>query len=111
MSGFQEILVILIIFLAILFIPRITARNADQPPISPVVRRPRRHLSGRLRLAIVATVIWLLGALLYLRPWEGRWVTFGTMGALPLLVAWGGFWVFAGYQPHGRQRRSAQKRR
>jgi hypothetical protein len=111
MSGFQEILVILIIFLAILFIPRITARNADQPPIATVVRRPPRRLSVRLRLSIVASVIWLLGTLLYLRPWEGRWVTFGALGALPLVVAWGGFWVFAGYQFHGRPRRSAQKRR
>lgn len=109
MSGFQEILVIVIIVLAILLIPRvagrITARHADPPAIPPVVRRP---LSGRLRLAILISVIWFLGALLYFRPWEGQWVTFGTIGALPLVIAWGGYWVFAGYQP---QRRPARKRR
>jgi hypothetical protein len=111
MSGFQELLLILIILLAIFFIPRIAARNADQPLRSPVVRRPPQHLGGRLRLAILASVIWLLGTLLYLRPWEGPWVTFGAIGALPLLVAWGGYWVFVGYQSQGRRRRSLPKRR
>ena len=111
MSGFQELLLILIILLAILFIPRITARNADQSSLSPVIRRPPRHLSAWLRLAILASVLWLLGALLYFRPWEGQWVTFGAFGVLPLVVAWGGFWVFVGYQPHGRQRRFPNRRR
>jgi hypothetical protein len=111
MSGFQELLLILVILLAIFFIPRITARNADQPPKSPVVRRPPRHLGGRLRLAILVSVIWFLGTLLYLRPWEGGWVAFGAIGALPLLVGWGAYWVLAGYQPHARQRRSIDKRR
>jgi hypothetical protein len=111
MSGFQELLLILIILLAIFFIPRVVGRNADTPLKSPVVRRPPHHLSSRLRLAILVSVIWFLGTLLYLRPWEGAWVIFGAIGALPLLVAWGGYWVFAGYQPHARQRRSIDKRR
>jgi uncharacterized membrane protein YciS (DUF1049 family) len=111
MSGFQELLLILIILLAIFFIPRMTARNADQASLSPVVRRPPKHLSARLRLAILVSVIWLLGALLYLRPWLGHWATFIAIGALPLVVAWGAYWVFAGSQPHGRQRRSVNKRR
>jgi hypothetical protein len=111
MSGFQELLLILIILLAIFFIPRITARNTDQPRKPPVVRHPPRYLGALLRLAILVSLTWFLGSLLYLRPWEGPWVAFGAIGALPLLVAWGGYWVFVGYQSQGRRRRSLPKRR
>jgi hypothetical protein len=111
MSGFQEILVILIILLAIFFIPRMTARKTDQSSASSVIRRPPRHLSARMRLAILVSVVWLLGALFYCRPWEGQWVRFGAIGTLPLVVGWGGYWVFIGYQPPSRQRRPLDRRR
>jgi len=111
MSGFQEILLILAILLAIFFIPRMTARNTGRSPMRPAVRRMPRHLDGRMRLAILASVVWMCGALLYFRPWEGGWVLFGAIGALPLVVAWGLYWVFAGYQPHGHKQGPLNRRR
>jgi hypothetical protein len=110
MSGFQEILLIVIILLAIFFIPRMTARNAARPPMRPAVRRPPRQLGSRWRLAILASAIWLCGALLYFRPWEGEWVRFGAIGALPVGVAWGLYWVFAGSPPRDRSGRSVNRR-
>ena len=107
MSGFQEILLIVIILLAIFFIPRMTARNTDRPPLRPAVRRPMRKLSPGWRLAILVSVLWLGGTLLYLRPWAGSegWVLFGAIGVLPPGVAWGLYWVVAGAVSQGRSGR------
>jgi hypothetical protein len=101
MSGFQEILLIVVILLAIFFIPRMTARNAapasrrHAPPIRANLRRFPPLLSVRQRLAVLASVVWLCGTLLYFRPWAGDWVLFGAVGALPLIIAWGIYWVIA----------------
>jgi hypothetical protein len=108
MSGFQEILLIVIILLAIFFIPRMTARNAEsaargnRPSLRPAHRRrfPPEFSVGQ-RLAILASVIWFCGALLYFRPWAGDWVLFGAIGGLPLIIAWGLYWVFAGDHRQG----------
>ena len=112
MSGFQEILLILIIILAIFFIPRVMARHTGPPPpLRPAVRRLRRPMSGRLRLAILVSALWPLAALLYLRPWEGGWVRFAAIGGLPLVLCWGLYWVMAGFQSHSRSGGSMDRRR
>jgi hypothetical protein len=114
MSGLQEILLILIILLAILFIPRMTARNAGlaarhrQPPLRSAARSLPLRLSAGLRLAILTSVVWFCGALLYYRPWEGDWTRFGAVGGLPLVIGWGLYWVFAGHRHRGH---SAARRR
>lgn len=104
MSGFQELLLIAIIVLAIFFIPRLTARNKAQAPLRPAVRRPPRQLSGWLRLAILVSIIWLCGCLLYFRPWLGEYYGFAAVGCLPIVVAWGLRWVLAGYRTNRRLR-------
>ncbi|MDJ0782722.1 MAG: hypothetical protein QNJ22_12165 [Desulfosarcinaceae bacterium] len=111
MSGFQEILLIVLILLAIFFIPRISARNTGSPSPGPLPRRLPHPLSGRLRLAILTSVVWLCGASLYFRPWQGDWVAFGAIGALPLVVAWGVYWVISGYRTQDRKPRFMDKRR
>jgi hypothetical protein len=111
MSGFQELLLIAIILLAIFLVPRMTARNKEQAPLAPTIKRPPWQLSAWLRLAILASVIWLCGCLLYFRPWQGEYLGFAAVGGLPLVVAWGLRWVLAGYRTNRRLRPPINKRR
>ena len=111
MSGFQELLLIAIILLAIFFVPRLTARNKTQRPLRPAIRRPPWQLSAGLRLAILASVIWLCGCLLYFRPWQGAHSGCAAVGCLPLVGAWGLRWVSAGDRTQRRFSSPTDKRR
>ncbi len=102
MSGIQEILVIVGIILAIVFIPRITSRNQSVRP--PVLRRgnPFSRLSGRMRLAIIASLIWFFGAAVYFEPWNQDPKPFLYIGLGPVLLGWGVGWVFSGFRKRRR---------
>ncbi len=104
MSGFQEILVIIIIILAILFLPRITARNSDRKSTKPVFVKQSLPLSGRMRLAIVISAAWPLAAITLLEPWQGRWIKFLYLGIAPVAAAWSFYWVRRGFDRTGRRR-------
>ena len=103
MSGIQEILVLVLIVLAIFFLPRIVSRASKsgktaQRPFSMV-----RRLSVRMRFAVLASAVWPLGAALFFNPLSGRSVPFLYIGVVPVLLAWGIGWVVAGYRRGPRQ--------
>ncbi len=77
-SGIQEILLILLIVLAIVFLPRITGRR--QTPVDNGRGRhgPYLKLSGPLRLAILGSIAWLFLTAVYFEPWHR------ALPALPL---------------------------
>ncbi len=101
MSGIQEILVIVLIVLGILFIPRITGRS-DAPRPAAVPRR--RWLTGPTRLAIVVTILWPLGSALFFQPWQNRSPDFYLYGLGPVIVGWCIYWVTAGFVNKKRKR-------
>jgi multisubunit Na+/H+ antiporter MnhB subunit len=96
LSGIQEILVIVVILLAILFIPRMM--SPKRPPAPKPVRPMRkiRNLGVWWRIAIVASVLWLLGAAVYCRPWAGEVELYIFCGAGPVIVGWCVTWIVAG---------------
>jgi len=101
LSGIQEILLIVILFLAIFFIPRITARNQG-------LRRPRAlvfkmpfNLSGTSRVAVVISCLWPLLAAGYFQPWQGNLMPFLYVGIGPVLIGWCLNWIFAGFKKFG----------
>jgi len=97
-SGINEILIVAAIVLAIIFIPRITAsRNGGRPRV-PSRIKPGFTLSGRQRLAIFATLIWLVFWAVYYEPWHKEWKLFVYIGAGPVLVLWGTIWALKGTQ-------------
>lgn len=103
-SGFNEILLIVVILLAILFIPRMTA------PKSRFVKAPKRHLfRGVLqlgawwRLALLISLLWILGATAYFRPWQDDVAKFLFIGMGPLIIGWGIAWVVAGLRKQGKK--------
>ena len=68
---------------------------------------PNKPLSGRLRLAIGASLIWVLLVLFYFQ--ESREARlFLLVGALPIVAGWVLFWVYRGYQ--GERKNQGQRR-
>jgi len=99
LSGIQEILVIVVILLAILFIPRMMApqRRPATKPFRPM--RSIRNLSVRWRMGIVISLLWLLGAAVYCRPWQGKLESYLLCGVGPVVIGWCITWVVAGFRP------------
>ena len=93
----QEILVLVVIALAIFYLPRLLGRR---PAAEPVVRPPA--LTGWMRLAILVTVFWIAGLAAYLKPWENDILIFLSAGLGPATVFWGAVWVWSGYKKYRR---------
>ena len=99
LSGIQEILVIVVILLVILFIPRMISPR-PRPGLKPLGPMHKiRNLGARWRLAIVASILWFLGAAVYFRPWQGTLELFVLLGVGPVIVGWCITWVVAGLRP------------
>jgi hypothetical protein len=101
LSGLTEILLILLIIVVLFFLPRMVSRSAPaarKAPPRPLIKR----LSGRLRLAILASLVWPAAAALWLKPWQGNPLLFIALGAAPVIVGWGIYWVLAGFRQYRR---------
>jgi hypothetical protein len=93
-SGIQEILVLVAIILGILFLPRILNRN----PEKKAAPRPAVVLSGKMRLAIAASILWPAATAAFIQPWKDGLVPFLYMGLGPVAVCWTIFWVSTGFR-------------
>ncbi len=95
-SGINEILLTAVIVLALIFLPRLAAsRNAARSQ-RLARRQPGFSLSGRLRLALLVSFVWIAFWVVYFEPWQKEWKWFVYIGPGPLLVIWGAFWVLQG---------------
>ena len=101
MSGIQEILLIVIIFLAIFFIPRITTRNRDLRQPKTLIFKTRFKLSGVGRMALVISGFWPLVAAGYFKPWQKDLLPFLYAGIGPVALGWCLFWIFTGFKKSG----------
>lgn len=99
MSGITEILLIIAVILGLFMLPRIMSRKPEEIPQRSV--RPT-VLSGWMRFAVLASVLWAILMFFLLRPWNGRWVDFLVMGAAPVALCWGGYWVWSGFRREGK---------
>ena len=91
MSGFQEILLVAVIFLGILFVPRMLPRKGAQTST-----RPAMVISRNLRVAIAASVIYPIVAAAFLQPWRNDLILFLYAGMGPVLLGWLFYWVHTG---------------
>jgi len=93
MFGFQEMLFVAAIILAIIFIPKMILKR-------PVRRQVERtvHLSGVLRFAIVVSVIYPVLAAAYFQPWQKDPILFCYVGVGPVVLGWLLFWVASGFR-------------
>jgi len=94
----QEVLVLIVIALAIFYLPRVLGRKP-----APVPVRQTPALTGWMRLTILATVFWIAGATALLKPWQrGDELLFFAVGLGPVAALWGGVWVRSGYKKYRR---------
>jgi len=94
-SGIQEILVLVIIILGILFLPRILNRGQGKQGSKD---KPVVVLSGRMRLAIAASVLWPALIAAFLQPWNQDLYPYLYLGPGPVAVCWLFFWVLTGFR-------------
>ena len=99
-SGFQEILLIVLIVLGIVILPRLLGRR--RLPISDAHAKSeiRLRLTGFLRLAIFASVAWLLATAAYLEPWKHPGKQYIFVGAGQVAVFWGLSWIISGFRKY-----------
>lgn len=93
----QELLLVAVIALAVLYFPRRTGRR---PAPEPARRSP--PLTGRMRLAISLTLFWIAGSAAFLNPWKGDALPFLLIGIGPPAAVWGAVWVWCGYKKYRR---------
>jgi len=93
-SGVQEILVLVIIILGILFLPRILNRGSEK---RPVARKPDVALSGKMRMAIAGSVLWPALLAAFMLPWKKDPFPFLYLGIGPVAFVWAIYWVLSGF--------------
>jgi hypothetical protein len=101
LSGIQEILLIILLILALVILPRIFSSSRTPVRARPV-RADRIVFSGKFRLAILISVLWLFGLSAVYAPWRGQWLAFLYAGGGPLIAAWGLYWVVIGFRNRRR---------
>ncbi len=94
-SGIQEILVLVIIILGILFLPRILNRGQEKRPAVP---RPAIVISGKMRLVIAASVLWPAVMAVFMQPWEKELFRYLYLGVGPVALIWTLYWVVTGFR-------------
>lgn len=94
MSGFQEIIIVAGIVLAILFLPRVMGSRRG----TPRVEQPGVQVTGRMRIAVAVSVIYPAIIAAILQPWKGDLVRFLYIGIGPVVLAWLFFWVIKGFK-------------
>jgi len=91
----SQILVIVAIALAIFMLPRLAGKRVEK---NGSTSRNVLEISGWLRLAIMASILWPAGGAFYLKPWNGHWPMFFYVGIGPVILFWGVFWVLSGFR-------------
>jgi hypothetical protein len=94
MLGLQEILIISAIVVGAICIPRIV--NQKKP--TPRLIRPRRKISGKMRLGIAASILFPLIAAAFLQPWRQAPVAYLYLGVGPVVLCWLLYWVVLGFR-------------
>ena len=95
MSGVMEILLIVAIILGIFMLPRLMTRK---PEGDLQLSDQGYRLTGRMRFAIVASLLWPAIVAFFLEPWEGHWPLFFYVAAGPVALLWGIYWVLSGFR-------------
>ena len=98
MSGITEILLIVALILALFMLPRILSGRPEAVQRS---RDPSRPLSGRIRVAILASALWPALLAFFLEPWNGSWMIFFYAGVAPVALLWGIYWALSGFKKQG----------
>lgn len=95
MSGITEILLIILIVLAIFFLPRLLVKKEER------VEKGRNNgllITWKMRIAILVSILWLSAIALLTKPWEEEILRFLYIGIAPVVLLWGVGWIIEGYR-------------
>jgi hypothetical protein len=93
MFGLQEILIIIGVILGLIFIPRmISPKQPERRPATSI------RLSGKLRAAIVVSLVYVGLTAAYVQPWSGNFLIFLYVGIGPAILGWLIYWVLIGFK-------------
>ena len=107
-TGTQEIFVLIIIVIIVFFLPRVLSRNQANRVTQFSISKAFSVLSGKTRLAVIASFIWPLVVAGFLKPWEKDLVTFLYIAIGPVMLGWSIRWVVSGFQK-SRKKETSQK--
>ena len=94
-SGIQEILVLVIIILGILFLPRILNRGGEKQSVETKLFVV---LTGRMRLAVAASFLWPALIAAFMQPWKQDLFPYLYLGLGPVAIVWILYWVLTGFR-------------
>ena len=94
-TGIQEILVLVAIIVGILFLPRVLNRGRAKETAET---EPPFVLTGRMRLALGASIVWPAAVAAYMQPWKDDLYTYLYIGVGPVILVWIIYWVFVGFR-------------
>ncbi|MDF7822577.1 hypothetical protein P4B35_01020 [Pontiellaceae bacterium B12227] len=97
-TGIKEILIIVIVLLGLFLVPRLMKRRSTPKTKQQVAANEHRPKTGMLRLALFVSVLWIMLAVILLKPFDGDWIPFLVGGILPVGLFWGGRWVAQGFK-------------
>jgi hypothetical protein len=99
-SGFQELLLIVLIVIGIVCLPRLLGRRPTPPNDAMAPPPTRFRITGFIRLALFGSMAWILATAVYLEPWT-RWDQhYLIVGVGPVLLFWGLIWIISGYRKY-----------
>ena len=98
-TGIQEILVLVAIIVGILFLPRILNRGQARQSAET---GSQFVLSGKMRLAIAASIVWPAAVAAYMQPWKSDLYTYLYVGIGPVVLVWIIFWIYIGFRSRER---------
>lgn len=93
MPSVQEILVVSALAVLVFYLPKRAGASSKTKPKDLLSR-----ISGTMRLAIVASLLWLAGCAVIWHPWQGSSLPFVCWGLGPVVVAWSLYWVVLGFR-------------
>lgn len=99
LAGIQEVLTIVLIVVCIIFVPRLF--RGGEPSVKRVAFKLKTKFSWQKRLGIVFSVMWPVGAGLFLKPWDNRLLLFLIVGILPVSLGWAVLWIAGGFKKNG----------
>lgn len=95
MSGVTEILLVIAIVLAIFFLPRLAGKKNVEKGYG---HEQTLAVSGKMRIAILVSILWPAAIALILKPWDRALIQFLYLGIAPVVFFWGVGWVIVGYR-------------
>lgn len=101
-TGSQEILVLIIIAVLLFVLPRMFSRNQSKKTSDVSFSDTVSMLSGRMRLAIIASFIWPVLSAVYIKPWADGLDLFLYIGIGPVLLGWSIRWIITGFRKHNQ---------